>query len=161
MKDVSAITGPLSLTFRAARREDLPAIVRLLADDHLGRAREDPSDPLPDDSVRAFEAIDRDPSIELIVAEREGAVIGCMQLGYLPGISHRGTKRLQIEAVRVATEARNQGIGRAMMDWAIERGRAQGCGIAQLTTNNERPEAHRFYARLGFEASHTGMKRKL
>lgn len=150
-----------TVTFRVARREDVPAVVRLLADDHLGRARDDPSDPLPDGYWRAFEAVSRSPDSELIVADRAGAVIGCMQLSYIPGLSHRGMTRLQIEAVRVAATERNHGIGRAMMIWALDRGRARGCGIAQLTTNNERPEAHRFYARLGFAASHVGMKLKL
>jgi len=146
------------VTIRRAGVEDLPAIVAMLADDALGAAREDPSVPLNPRYLQAFEAIDRDANQFLAVVERAGAVIGCMQLTFLPGLSRRGAWRGQIEGVRVAASERGSGVGAVMMEWAAERCRERGCDILQLTTDKSRADAHRFYERLGFRATHEGMK---
>lgn len=146
------------ILFRAAVRPDLPAIVRLLAEDPLGAKRERYADPLPDCYRDAFEAIEQDPRNELIVAEREGAVVGCLQLTFIPGLARQGGERAQIESVRVARALRGQGLGRALFEWAIGRARERGCHLVQLTTDKSRPEAHQFYKSLGFVASHEGMK---
>lgn len=146
------------MIFRRADRADLPAIVRLLADDQLGAARENGADPLAPCYVAAFKAIAASDASELIVAEDDGEVVGCLQLTVIPGLSLRGTTRGLIEAVRVAATRRGQGLGAALLRHAIERARARGCGMVQLTTNNQRADAQRFYLRLGFVASHVGMK---
>ncbi len=143
---------------RRATRQDVPAIVHLLADDMLGSQREKYQEPLPQAYYDAFEQIDRNPQVELIVVEQNGEVIGTLQLTFLVGLSFQGGKRAQIEAVRVANQLRGQGIGRALFRWAIEYARAQKCYVVQLTTNNQRAEAHRFYHELGFVSSHVGMK---
>ncbi|NUR88560.1 MAG: GNAT family N-acetyltransferase, partial [Nonomuraea sp.] len=117
----------LSLLFRRARAQDVPAIVAMLADDHLGAAREgDPADPR---YLEAFERIDANPWDELIVAEQDGKVVGTMQLTYLAGLSRLGAERCQIEAVRVAGSTRGQGLGRKMISWAVDRARARGCAM--------------------------------
>ncbi|MGW0802715.1 GNAT family N-acetyltransferase [Nonomuraea sp. NPDC002799] len=149
----------LSLLFRQARREDVPAIVAMLADDPLGATRE--GDPGDERYLAAFDRIDADPGDELIVAEREGKVVGTMQLTYLAGLSRLGAERCQIEAVRVAAAARGQGLGRKMIEWGIGRARARGCVIVQLTSDRSRLDAHRFYDSLGFTDSHVGYKRAL
>ena len=141
--------------FRRATAADVPAIVALLADDVLGAAREKPGDPAYD---AAFAAIEADPNQFLAVVEDGGAVIGCLQLTFLPGLSHRGLWRGQVESVRVAASHRGGGLGRRMFDWAIERCRERGCGMVQLTTDKSRADARRFYESLGFTASHEGMK---
>lgn len=146
------------MVIRRATAEDLPAIVALLADDALGAKREDPSIPLDPRYLAAFEAIDRDPDQLLVVVDRAGTVTGCMQLTFLPGLSRRGAWRGQIEGVRVAASERGGGVGAMMMDWAIRRCRERGCDMVQLTTDKSRTDAHRFYERLGFHASHEGMK---
>lgn len=151
--------GSPEIYIRQARRQDLPAIVRMLADDHLGAQRESATEPLPEEYIRAFEAIDGDPNQDLIVVENDdGIVIGSLQLSFLPGISHRGAWRAQIEGVRVATGYRSGGIGRRMILWAIERSRERGCKMVQLTSNKSRVDAIRFYQKLGFEVSHEGLK---
>jgi ribosomal protein S18 acetylase RimI-like enzyme len=148
----------LDVIYRRATMADLPAIVRLLADDELGQAREDASDP-PNAAYRAaFEAIERDPNQLLAVVEHIGAIIGCLQLSFIPGLSRLGMWRGQIESVRIASTQRGGGIGRAMFEWAIGECRARGCGLVQLTTDKSRPDAIRFYESLGFVASHEGMK---
>lgn len=149
----------LSLLFRQARAEDVPAIVAMLADDPLGAARE--GDPGDGRYLAAFERIDADPDDELIVAERDGKVVGTMQLTYLAGLSRLGSERCQIEAVRVAASTRGQGLGRKMIVWAIGRARARGCAMVQLTSDKSRTDAHRFYDSLGFTDSHVGYKLKL
>nr|SBO90492.1 Regulatory protein for C-P lyase [Nonomuraea gerenzanensis] len=146
----------LSLIFRRARREDVPAIVAMLADDPLGARRE--GDPGDERYLAAFERIDADPYDELIVAEQDGKVVGTMQLTYLAGLSRLGAERCQIEAVRVAASTRGQGLGRRMISWAIGRARARGCAMVQLTSDKSRTDAHRFYDGLGFTASHVGYK---
>ena len=147
-----------TIAFRKAVADDLPAIVALLDDDALSKGREDPSLPLDPRYVAGFEAIDAHPNQLQVVAERDGEVIGTMQLSFLPGIAFRGGWRGQIEAVRIAGELRGQGLGGAMIDWAVERFRERGCHMAQLTSMNTRTDAHRFYERLGFTATHEGFK---
>jgi GNAT superfamily N-acetyltransferase len=145
--------------FRAARKEDVPAIVAMLADDHLGATRE--GDPGDERYLAAFERVDTNPYDELIVAEQDGEVVGTMQLTYLAGLSRLGAERCQIEAVRVAAAARGQGLGGRMIKWAVDRARERGCAIVQLTSDKSRTDAHRFYDNLGFTASHEGYKLSL
>ena len=146
------------VTIRPARREDVGAIVAMLADDPLGGARERIEDPLPQSYFAAFERIARDPNIQLVVAEDgQGAVVGCLQLCILPGLSSQGASRGLIEDVRVATHCRSRGIGEQMVRWAIAEAREQGCKLVELLTHHTRVDAQRFYVRLGFQASHVGM----
>lgn len=149
------------VTFRLAKREDLPSIVRMLADDELGSQRERYEDPIPEPYYAAFEQIDHDSNHELIVAELNGTVIGTLQLMFLPSISFQGGLRAQVESVRVDKAYQGQGIGSAMMKWTIERAKECGAHIVQLTTHKSREDAHRFYERLGFSGSHLGMKLSL
>jgi GNAT superfamily N-acetyltransferase len=148
----------MPLTFRSIRRDDVPLIVAMLADDPLGATRERFEDPLPDCYWRAFAAIERTPSVDILVAELDGAVVGCLQLAFTPGLARQGMTRAQIEAVRVAGSHRGRRIGEAMIEEAIRRARTAGCGLIELTTDKQRPDAHRFYERLGFQATHEGMK---
>lgn len=148
-------TGPVVL--REARREDVGAVVALLADDQLGRTREDTSDLTP--YLAAFDAIDADPAHALYVLEDEaGTVVGTAQFSVLPGLSHRGASRAQLEAVRIAAGRRGGGLGSRFIAWTLDEARRRGCGSVQLTSNARRTQAHRFYERLGFVASHVGMK---
>lgn len=149
------------LAIRRATRDDLHGIVELLADDPLGAQRERPGRPLAVAYGEAFDAIERDPNCELLVASRAGRIVGTMQLDFTPGLSRQGAWRATIEAVRVAAADRSQGTGQAMIEWAIERARSRGCRLVQLTTDRSRSDAHRFYQRLGFVASHLGMKLEL
>lgn len=168
----------MEILFRRATIDDLPEIVRMLADDLLGVQRERYEDPLPASYIRAFREIEGDPNSELIVAElseasdhrpvapggsdsRSGVVVGALQLTFTPSISFQGGKRAMVESVRVDAKYRGQGIGERMMQWAIERAKEKGCVSMQLTTSLERTDAHRFYERLGFSSSHLGMKLKL
>lgn len=146
------------LIFRRAVAGDLPTLVAMLADDILGRHRERPEDPLPEAYLAGFAAIEAASNQYLLVAERAGTIVGTLQLTVIPGISHMGAWRGQIEAVRVAASARGQGVGQAMMRHAIGIARDHGCRMVQLTTNKARPDAKRFYEQLGFEAAHEGMK---
>jgi GNAT superfamily N-acetyltransferase len=146
------------MQMRLATPDDLVAIVTLLHDDVNGRLREDPSEPLDPGYGAAFKAIAADPNQELLVAERDGAVIGTLQLSFLPGIGFRGAWRGQIESVRVASALRGQGLGGAMIDWAVERCRTRGCRMVQLTSQLDRTGAHRFYERIGWTRSHAGFK---
>lgn len=151
--------GHGSVTLRAARRDDVPAIVALLAADQLGATRDGVRDDSDLAAYRtAFEAIDADPAHVLAVAETGGQIVGTMQLSFLPGLARRGALRAQIEAVRVAAGTRGSGLGAAMMAWAIDEARRRGCALVQLTTDKSRLDAHRFYQRLGFVPSHEGMK---
>ncbi len=147
--------------FRPATEADLPAIVCLIADDGLGRRREDISEPLNPRYVAAFQAVQADPNQLLVVAERAGAVVGTFQLSFIPGVSRLGSWRGQIEAVRVAASERGTGLGGQMMEWAIGECRRRGCSLVQLTSDKWRADAHRFYERLGFVASHDGFKLNL
>jgi ribosomal protein S18 acetylase RimI-like enzyme len=147
-----------SVTIRRARRDDVGVIVGMLADDPLGSARERLEDPLPPSYFRAFEALERDPNIRLVVAEDgEGAVVGCLQLCILPGLSSQGASRGLIEDVRVATHCRSRGIGEQMVQWAVAEARVRGCKLVELLTHHTRIDAQRFYVRLGFQPSHVGM----
>ena len=154
-------TPPEGPRIDEAEIEDLEQIVAMLADDVLGATREIPPPPLDPCYVRAFEAIDADPLHSLLVLREGDRVIGCLQLRLMPSLSRRGMLRALIENVRVAKEARGRGLGEFLLQAAIERARAAGCGLVQLTTDRQRPDAHRFYERLGFEATHLGMKLKL
>lgn len=157
--------GVSDVSFRVAVRADLPAILALLADDDLGATREAPGAAAagePDPAYqRAFEQIEADPRNELIVADDAGVVVGTCQLTFTPSLSRRGAERMTIEAVRVRGDRRGDGLGRAMMLWALDRARERGCRLAQLTTDKRRDAAHRFYASLGFTATHEGMKLSL
>lgn len=150
-----------ALSFRRATEADLPAIVAMLADDGLGTGREDASLPLAPAYLAAFAAIAADTNQFLAVAELDGAVVGTLQLSFIPGLSHKGAWRGQIESVRVASSQRGTGLGQRIFAWAIAECRARGCRLVQLTTDKSRDDAHRFYARLGFVASHEGFKLKL
>lgn len=143
---------------RPAVRDDIPAIVRLLADDQLGAQREEVAGPPPDEYWRAFEAIDRDPNNVLVVGEDEGEVVATLQLTFIPYLTHRGSWRAQVEAVRVSANRRGQRLGQQLMQWAIDESHRRGCPMVQLTSNKARGDAHRFYEDLGFEASHEGFK---
>jgi ribosomal protein S18 acetylase RimI-like enzyme len=147
-----------SVTIRRARRDDVAIIVAMLADDPLGSARERLEEPLPASYFRAFERVDHDPNIQLVVAQdSDGAVIGCLQLCTLPGLSSQGASRGLIEDVRVASHCRSRGIGEQLVQWAVGEARAKQCKLVELLTNNSRVDAQRFYARLGFQRSHVGM----
>ena len=150
-----------SIRFRKAEAGDLPAIIRLLADDPLGQTREIISDPPEQRYLEAFAAIDTDPNQLLAVAGDDGTIAGCLQLTFLPGLSRAGMWRGQIESVRVARDYRGEGLGRLFFEWAIEQCRDRGCGLVQATSDKSREDAIRFYESLGFEASHEGLKLKL
>jgi GNAT superfamily N-acetyltransferase len=149
------------LKFRAAKIEDLAAIVAMLADDILGKDREDSSTPPNPRYVSALQAIIADPNQMQVVAELNGELVGTMQLSFIPGIARMGAWRGQIEGVRTRAGHRGAGIGQAMFEWAIEESRQRGCSLVQLTTDKDRPDAHRFYEKLGFVATHLGYKLKL
>lgn len=144
------------VTIRRATAADLPAIVALLADDMIGGSRESPDDLAP--YKRAFETIEADDREYLAVAERDGQVVATLQLSVLPGLSRRAALRAQIEGVRVAGSARGRGLGETLMRWAIDEARSRGCVLVQLTSDKARADAHRFYERLGFTATHEGFK---
>lgn len=146
------------MRIRPATADDVRAIVELLAADQLGAGREDTSDPLPAEYGTAFEAIDRDPNNLLAVVEADARVVACMQLTFIPYLTHRGSWRAQIEGVRVAADQRGHGVGRELMLWAIAQARDRGCRLVQLTSNRTRGDAHRFYTSLGFELTHEGFK---
>ena len=146
------------LCFRTATRDDLFAIVALLADDALARVREDARLPLDARYTSAFDAISADPNQSLIVADLGGTVVGCLQISFITTLSHRGALRGQIEGVRVAREHRGGGFGHRMIVWALAECEARGCAMVQLSTSKSRIDAQRFYTSLGFAASHEGMK---
>jgi len=145
-------------TLRPASRSDLPAIVRLLSDDVLGGGRERAQGAVDPRYEAAFEAIQSDPNQAFLVAERDGQMVGCLQLSFIPGLSRLGAWRGQIESVRVKQDCRGRGVGSEMIRLAIAECRERGCKLVQLTSDKQRTDAIRFYERLGFEASHEGMK---
>ncbi|MFF7767079.1 GNAT family N-acetyltransferase [Streptomyces massasporeus] len=147
------------LEIRAAVADDVPAIVGMLADDPLGAQRESPDDLTP--YLSALERLSADPNQRLVVAVREGRVVGTLQLTIIPGLSRRGATRSIIEGVRIHADERGSGLGTELIEWAIEESRGQGCQLVQLTSDKTRADAHRFYERLGFTASHTGFKLQL
>ena len=146
---------------RKAERRDLPSIIGLLADDPLGHRRELVGDPPASEYTAGFEAITADPNQFLAVAVDADDVVGTLQLSFIPGISRRGAWRGQVEAVRIAASRRSEGLGETLFQWAIGACRERGCALVQLTTDRTRPDAHRFYERLGFEPTHIGYKLKL
>jgi len=148
------------ITFRDATEADLPVVVHLLADDRFGRGRERDETPLPERYAQGFRAMLVQGG-RLILAEQDGAVVGCLQFNVLHGVSDQGQSRAQVEGVRVDSTRRGGGNGAALMRYAMDEARSAGCGVMQLTTNSGRTEAQAFYARLGFAHSHTGMKAPL
>ncbi|RJT41043.1 GNAT family N-acetyltransferase [Mesorhizobium waimense] len=149
------------ITIRRAKEADLPAIVAMLADDALGRGREDTSEPIARAYRDAFAAVDADPNQFLAVMTEDSRVIGTLQITYLAGLSLQGALRGQIEAVRIADDRRGSRLGRRLLEWAVEECHRRGCRLVQLTTNKSRLDAHRFDERLGFKASHIGYKLEL
>ncbi|MEU1901856.1 GNAT family N-acetyltransferase [Nocardiopsis dassonvillei] len=147
------------ITIDRARAEDVAAIVAMLADDELGARREDPGNLTP--YLAAFEVIDADPHQFLAVARRGDRVVGTLQLTFLPALSHRGATRAQVEAVRVHSDVRGGGLGTDLLAWAEEEARRRGAAMLQLTSDASREDAHRFYERLGYTASHVGFKKRL
>ncbi|WP_400072978.1 GNAT family N-acetyltransferase [Zobellia russellii] len=147
------------MKIRKATESDLPSIVQLLANDKLGKLREDYKVPLPQKYYDAFNAINGDKNQELMVFVNETEqVIGTMQLSFIPYLTYQGGVRAQIEAVRVHEDYRSKGIGRQLFKWAIQRAGDKGAHVVQLTTDKKRPDALKFYQNLGFTASHEGMK---
>ncbi|QOV37133.1 GNAT family N-acetyltransferase [Streptomyces ferrugineus] len=144
------------LEIRPAVADDIPAIVGMLADDPLGAQRESPDDLTP--YLSALERLSSDPNQHLVVAVREGRVVGTLQLTVIPGLSRRGSTRSIIEAVRIHADERGSGLGTQLIEWAIDESRRQNCQLVQLTSDKSRTDAHRFYERLGFTASHVGFK---
>ena len=147
------------MKFRKAAREDIPFIVQMLANDKLGKLRENYRSPLPDVYFNAFEHIDNDPNQELIVVENDSnEIIGTLQLSFIQYLTYQGGVRAQIEAVRIREDQRGEGLGQKLVKWAIERAKEKNAHLLQLTTDKNRPEAANFYEKLGFVASHEGMK---
>lgn len=149
------------INFRIAAFNDLKQIVDLLADDDLGRNRELISDSVPAEYLQAFKEIDSDNNNELIVGESEGSILAVLQITYIPNLTLQGTKRAQIEGVRVSSTLRGQGVGQSLFNFAFERARKRGCKLVQLTTNKTREDAIRFYEKIGFKCTHEGMKLSL
>ena len=149
----------MGLEIRPATRDDVPAIVAMLADDPLGAAREDLGDPQTYDA--AYDRVVADAGQHLVVAERDGSVVGTLQLTVIPGLSRRGATRSVIEGVRVSRDERGTGLGTELVTWAVEESRRLGCTLVQLTSDASRTDARRFYERLGFVASHVGFKLQL
>jgi len=151
----------MKLTFRAAIEEDLPKLVEMLADDELGAQREDSSEPLNQSYVFAFSQIVSDPNNELVVVESDSEIAGMLQLTFIPYLTHVGSRRCLIEAVRIQSEFRGQNLGTQFLEWAIDRAKNRACNMIQLTSDKQRPGAIRFYESLGFKATHLGFKLKL
>ncbi|MFJ8189827.1 GNAT family N-acetyltransferase [Streptomyces sp. NPDC096094] len=147
------------LDIRSTAEDDIPAIVAMLADDPLGAERESPQDLGP--YLAAFERLSSDPNQHLVVAVRDDRVVGTLQLTIVPGLSRRGATRSIIEGVRIHADERGSGLGTQLIEWAVDESRRQGCQLVQLTSDKTRTDAHRFYERLGFSASHTGFKLQL
>lgn len=147
------------MKIRKATKKDIPTIVEMLVNDKLGSLREDYQEPLPQKYYNAFINIDTDPNQELMVIENEShQVIGTLQLSFIQYLTYQGGIRAQIEAVRIHEEYRSKGIGKLLFEWAIQKATEKGAHVLQLTTDKKRPEALHFYQKLGFEASHEGMK---
>ncbi|MBU1375831.1 MAG: GNAT family N-acetyltransferase [Alphaproteobacteria bacterium] len=152
----------MTIRMRPARREDVAAIVALLADDPMGGERERVGDPPAASYLAAFERIAAEPRVLLVVAEDDGgAVVGTLQLAFIPGLSNQGGELALLSAVRISGARRGQGLGARMVEWAMAEARRRGCGIIELLTHASRVDAQRFYERLGFTPSHVGMRRPL
>lgn len=148
----------MNLTFRKAIKADVQHIVEMLADDELGSQRENFQVPIPKEYIEAFNAISNDSNQELIVVEADNEVIGTLQLTFIQYLTYQGSIRAQIEAVRIRRDYRGKGLGERFFLWAIERAKERNAHVLQLTTDKQRPDAIRFYEKLGFKASHEGMK---
>ncbi|MEH6537227.1 MAG: GNAT family N-acetyltransferase [Psychroserpens sp.] len=147
------------MKFRKATKKDVQAIVEMIADDALGKTRENFQTPLPKAYYNAFENINNDNNQELIIVENENAeIIGTLQLSFIQYLTYKGGIRAQIEAVRIKRDKRGTGLGTKMFEWAIKRAKERSAHVLQLTTDKKRPEAIVFYEKLGFVASHEGMK---
>ncbi|MFK7952551.1 MAG: N-acetyltransferase family protein [Ekhidna sp.] len=147
------------MNFRKAKENDVSAIVEMIADDELGKKRENFQNPLPSEYLKAFEMINTDQNQELIVVENERAeIIGTLQLSFIQYLTYRGGIRAQIEAVRIRKDKRGLGLGKAMFEWAINRAKERNAHLLQLTSDKQRPEAIKFYEDLGFKSTHEGMK---
>lgn len=147
------------LEIRPAAPDDIPTIVAMLADDPLGAERESPDDLAP--YIAAYERLARDPNQHVMVAVRDSRVVGTLQLTIIPGLSRRGATRSVIEGVRIHADERGSGLGSRFIEWAVDESRSHGCQLVQLTSDASRSDAHRFYERLGFTASHVGFKLQL
>ncbi|MGY0492933.1 N-acetyltransferase family protein [Streptomyces sp. WG-D5] len=147
------------LEIRQAAAEDIAEIVAMLADDPLGAQRESPEDLTP--YLAAHARLAADPNQHLVVAVREGRVVGTLQLSIIPGLSRKGSTRSIIEAVRIHADERGSGLGSRLIEWAVDESRRQDCQLVQLTSDVTRTDAHRFYERLGFVGSHLGFKLQL
>jgi GNAT superfamily N-acetyltransferase len=148
----------MNVNFRKANRSDVPHIVQLLAEDTIGMTREQYKEPLPQSYYAAFDVINADKNNWLIVAELDNKIIGTLQLTFITYLTYQGGKRALIEGVRTDKSVRGKGIGRAMLEWAIQKAKEEGCHVVQLTTDKRRPDALEFYKKLGFVASHEGLK---
>ncbi|WP_395940475.1 GNAT family N-acetyltransferase [Bacillus sp. E214] len=145
-----------------ATEKDLDCIVAMLADDVMGSKRERYEHPLPNSYIKAFKAITSDPNNELVVAcDGNEVIVGVQQITFTPYITHQGGLRATIEGVRTAVSVRGMGVGTELIKWAIMRAEERGCHLVQLTTDKKRPDALRFYERLGFKATHEGLKLKI
>ncbi len=151
----------MELKFRKAAKADVQHIVEMLADDELGELRENYQIPIPKTYLNAFDSIDQDKNQELIVIESNNEIVGTLQLSFIQYLTYQGGIRAQIEAVRIRKGYRNRGLGESFFQWAIERAKQRKAHILQLTTDKSRPDALRFYKKLGFEPSHEGMKMHL
>ena len=148
-------------TFRRATEKDVPTIIALLADDEISKTREGFQPEVSPQTLEAFKEIEADKNNEVWVGELDGAVIATLQLTIIPGLGRGGMRRALLEQMRVHSDHRSRGIGEQLIQSAFERAKTLGCGLIELTTDTRRAAAHRFYVRMGFEASHVGMKRKL
>ena len=147
------------MKFRKATKDDIPQIVHMIADDALGKQRENYNDPLPAVYYEAFSKIDTDSNQELVVIQdTDGTIVGTMQLSFIQYLTYQGGIRAQIEAVRIRKDKRGEGLGEILFKWAIQRAKDRNAHLLQLTTDKKRPEALKFYEKLGFKASHEGMK---
>ena len=151
----------MDIKYRKARENDLPLLVKLLAEDNLGAERENASEPLNQKYVDAFTGIEADSNNELVVIESNGELVGMLQLTFIPYLTYMGSWRCLIEGVRIEKNSRGKGLGNQLLIWAVERARERKCSIVQLTSDKKRQEAIRFYESLGFEATHEGFKLKL
>ncbi|MCG8436219.1 MAG: GNAT family N-acetyltransferase [Gammaproteobacteria bacterium] len=149
---------PVKILLRPAEKDDIKPIVAMLADDKLGRQRENYIQPLPKEYFLAWQEIKEDVNNELVVACAEKVIVGVLQITFIPNLTYQGSKRAQIEGVRVHKAYRSKGVGKQLFEWAIHRARENNCRLVQLTTNKSRAEAKSFYESLGFVASHDGMK---
>lgn len=151
----------MNFSFSEAQEEDLTALVQLLADDELGQQREDLSKPLNSAYILAFQKINSDPNNELIVVKENNKIAGMLQLTFIPYLTHTGSRRCLIEGVRIHRTYRGKGLGKLLINWAIERASSKNCHVIQLTSDKKRPDAISFYNKLGFDATHEGFKLKL